>query len=63
MGHDLPGKVLGLVGCGRVGRCLAASAAALGMTVLSTNSSSSRCVHWGCRTGPAAASMVRTELW
>lgn len=42
VGHDLPGKVLGLVGCGRVGRCLAASAAALGMTVLSTNSSSSR---------------------
>jgi phosphoglycerate dehydrogenase-like enzyme len=44
VGHDLPGKVLGLVGMGRVGRCLAASAKALGMTVMSTDSSSSRCV-------------------
>jgi hypothetical protein len=43
VGHDLPGKVLGLVGLGRVGRCLAASAKALGMTVVSTDSTSSRC--------------------
>lgn len=44
VGHDLPGKVLGLVGMGRVGHCLAASAKALGMTVISTDSSSSRYV-------------------
>lgn len=42
VGHDLPGKVLGIVGMGRVGRCLAKAAAALGMSVMHTGSSSSR---------------------
>jgi glyoxylate reductase len=42
VGHDLQGKVLGVVGMGRVGRCLATSAEALGMRVMATSSSSSR---------------------
>jgi len=42
VGHSLQGKVLGLVGLGRVGCCLQASAAALGMKVITTNSTSSR---------------------
>lgn len=38
-GTDLGGKTLGLIGMGRIGRCTADRAAALGMTVIYTNKS------------------------
>lgn len=57
VGHSLQGKTLGIVGRGRVGNCLAESAAALGMKVLSTDSKSSRWGGvgwmWGCADGDA----------
>lgn len=42
VGTELRGKTLGLVGMGRVGSCLAASARGLGMEVVSVSSKSSR---------------------
>ncbi|KAF6261226.1 hypothetical protein COO60DRAFT_1636971 [Scenedesmus sp. NREL 46B-D3] len=42
VGRELSGKTLGIVGMGRVGKCLAAAAQGLGMQVLSTDSGSSR---------------------
>ncbi|KAF5834636.1 D-isomer specific 2-hydroxyacid dehydrogenase [Dunaliella salina] len=42
IGSTLHGKVLGIVGMGRVGKCLATAARALGMEVMGTDSKSSR---------------------
>lgn len=42
VGHEVDGKTLGIIGMGRVGKCMAAAAQGLGMKVLSTNSNSSR---------------------
>jgi D-3-phosphoglycerate dehydrogenase len=37
LGRDLAGRTLGLVGCGRIGRCMARMAGAFGMTVLAVD--------------------------
>uniref|UniRef100_A0A383V9Z4 D-isomer specific 2-hydroxyacid dehydrogenase NAD-binding domain-containing protein n=1 Tax=Tetradesmus obliquus TaxID=3088 RepID=A0A383V9Z4_TETOB len=42
VGHELAGKTLGIIGMGRVGKCLAAAAQGLGMKLLFTDSGSSR---------------------
>lgn len=42
VGHEVDNKTLGIIGMGRVGRCMAAAAQGLGMKVISTDSSSSR---------------------
>lgn len=40
VGHEVDGKTLGIIGMGRVGKCMAAAAAGLGMKVISTDSRS-----------------------
>jgi len=54
MGSELNGKTLGLVGCGRIGRAVAARAQAFGMRVLASDPAKMK--------GPAAAGVEWAEL-